>query len=292
MIYYMVQIKYLRQIVFAPVTCVYSADTALLQLLIRYNNSLTLNEELPCLTGLLQASQHLLRRLAGKFDRIDAYIVLLSLRVTAARQWTRSLTRRETSTSAAISASCCAQHACTLRLHVWCGASDFPVCIPEMQGRDCKRPKNSAQLNSSSNLRARGGQTLECLQARTSAEPQARTQASDLAVNMAKAKSVTPQSKPAVAAKKNVKAKQAAVKAETKKAAPKKACAQPALCTVFLPSCQLCCATPAYLCIVVQADTSSEEESSSDEEDTPVKANGAATPTTAKVCALLFHNLA
>lgn len=39
---------------------------------------------------------------------------------------------------------------------------------------------------------------------------------------MAKAKSVTPQSKPAAAAKKNVKAKQAAVKAETKKAVPKK----------------------------------------------------------------------
>lgn len=39
---------------------------------------------------------------------------------------------------------------------------------------------------------------------------------------MAKAKSVTPQSKPAVAAKKNVKAKQAAVKAETKKSVPKK----------------------------------------------------------------------
>jgi len=110
-----------------------------------------------------------------------------------------------------------------------------------------------------------------------------------LAVNMAKAKSVTPQSKPAVAAKKNVKAKQAAVKAETKKAAPKKVCAKQALCTMSLPSCQTCCATPAYLCIVVQADTSSEEESSSDEEDTPVKANGAATPTTAKVCALLFH---
>ena len=41
-------------------------------------------------------------------------------------------------------------------------------------------------------------------------------------LNMAKAKSVTPQSKPAVAAKKNVKAKQAAVKAETKKSVPKK----------------------------------------------------------------------
>lgn len=39
---------------------------------------------------------------------------------------------------------------------------------------------------------------------------------------MAKAKSATPQSKPAVAAKKNVKAKQAAVKAETKKVVPKK----------------------------------------------------------------------
>ena len=41
---------------------------------------------------------------------------------------------------------------------------------------------------------------------------------------MAKAKSVTPQSKPAVAAKKNVKARQAAVKAETKKSVPKKVC--------------------------------------------------------------------
>jgi len=108
---------------------------------------------------------------------------------------------------------------------------------------------------------------------------------------MAKAKSVTPQSKPAVAAKKNVKAKQAAVKAETKKVAPKKVYAQQALCTVSLLSCQMWCVIPAYLSIVVQADTSSEEESSSDEEDTPVKANGAATPTTAKVCALLFHNV-
>ena len=71
---------------------------------------------------------------------------------------------------------------------------------------------------------------------------------------MAKAKSVTPQSKPAVAAKKNVKAKQPAVKAETKKSVPKKA-----------------------------ETSSSEEESSSDEEETPMKANGAATPATAKV---------
>ena len=55
---------------------------------------------------------------------------------------------------------------------------------------------------------------------------------------MAKAKSVTPQSKPAVAAKKNVKAKQAAVKAETKKVAPKKVYSQQALCTTSLPSCQ------------------------------------------------------
>lgn len=116
--------------------------------------------------------------------------------------------------------------ACTLPRY---GASDCPVHIPEMQGWDSKFPRNSAQLNSSSNLRARGGQTLECLQARRSADPQASTQASDLGVNMAKAKSVTPQSKPAVAAKKNVKAKQAAIKAETKKAAPKKVCAQQAL---------------------------------------------------------------
>ncbi len=123
-------------------------------------------------------------------------------------------------------------------LHVWYGASDFPVRIPETQDRDSKFPRNSAQLNSSSNLRARGGQTLECLQARTSAEPQASTQANDVGVNMAKAKSVTPQSKPAVAAKKNVKAKQAAVKAETKKVAPKKVYSQQALCTTSLPSCQ------------------------------------------------------
>ena len=44
---------------------------------------------------------------------------------------------------------------------------------------------------------------------------------------MAKAKSATPQSKPAAAAKKNVKAKQAAVKAETKKVVPKKASTLP-----------------------------------------------------------------
>ena len=37
----------------------------------------------------------------------------------------------------------------------------------------------------------------------------------------------------------------------------------------------------------MQADTSSSEEESSDEEDTPVKANGAATPNTAKVFCLL-----
>ena len=44
---------------------------------------------------------------------------------------------------------------------------------------------------------------------------------------MAKTKSATPQSKPvAAAAKKNVKAKQAAVKAETKKVVPKKVVAE------------------------------------------------------------------
>lgn len=87
---------------------------------------------------------------------------------------------------------------------------------------------------------------------------------------------------PAAAAKKNVKAKQAAVKAETKNAVPKKV-------GVAL----LLCAPSLYMPLVswltrqcyVQAETSSSEEESSDEDDTPVKANGAATPATAKVTA-------
>ncbi len=97
---------------------------------------------------------------------------------------------------------------------------------------------------------------------------------------MAKAKSVTPQSKPAVAAKKNVKAKQAAVKAETKKVVPKKVSFERA-CFGTHPRC-----TGDALChshMFFQADTSSSEEESSDEDETPVKANGAATPATTKV---------
>lgn len=54
---------------------------------------------------------------------------------------------------------------------------------------------------------------------------------------MAKAKTITPQSKPAAAAKKNVKAKQAAVKAETKKAVPKKVGVALLVCapSVYMP---------------------------------------------------------